>query len=156
LGLPFAFASHFAPDYLPDALDVYRSEFRPSESLPKPYSMACVNVFAADTDEEARRLFTSLQQAFVNLRTGRPGPLPPPVDPSEAGRSGLESAGVSHALRFSAIGSAATVRRWIESFVRATRVDELMLTAQIHDAAARLRSFEIAAQVRDSLGASGD
>lgn len=155
LGLPFAFASHFAPDYLADALDVYRSEFRPSEFLPEPYSMACVNVFAADTDEEAARLFTSLQQAFINLRTGRPGPLPPPIDPSEAGWSGMESAGVAHALRFSAIGSADTVRRWIESFTRATLVDELMLTAQIHDASARLRSFEIAAQVRDSLGASG-
>ena len=155
LGLPFAFASHFAPDYLLDALDVYRSEFRPSEFLPEPYSMACVNVFAADTDGEAARLFTSLQQAFINLRTGRPGPLPTPVDPSETGWSGMESAGVAHALRFSAVGSADTVRRWIESFIRATLVEELMLTAQIHDASARRRSFEIAAEVRDSLGASG-
>jgi luciferase family oxidoreductase group 1 len=156
LGLPFAFASHFAPDYLTDALDEYRSEFRPSEFLAEPYSMACVNVFAADTDEEAARLFTSLQQAFINLRTGRPGPLPPPVDPNDAGRSGVESAGVAHALRFSAVGSPDTVRRRLDSFIRATRVDELMLTAQIHDAAARQRSFEIAAEVRDSLGAAGD
>lgn len=156
LGLPFAFASHFAPDYLTDALDEYRREFRPSEFLSEPYSMACVNVFAADTDEEAARLFTSLQQAFINLRTGRPGPLPPPIEPNEAGWSGMESAGVAHALRFSAVGSAETVRRRLESFIRATRVDELMLTAQIHDAAARQRSFEIAAQVRDSLGAAGD
>jgi luciferase family oxidoreductase group 1 len=155
LGLPFAFASHFAPDYLADALDEYRSEFRPSEFLAEPYATACVNVFAADTDEEARRLFTSLQQSFINLRAGRPGPLPPPADPDEAGRSGVESAGIAHALRFSAVGSADTVRRWLASFVRATRVDELMLTAQIHDASARLRSFEIAAAVRDSLDASG-
>jgi luciferase family oxidoreductase group 1 len=156
LGLPFAFASHFAPDYLADALDAYRSEFRPSEFLAEPYSMACVNVFAADTDEEAARLFTSLQQAFINLRTGRPGPLPPPVEPREASWSAVESAGVAHALRFSAVGSADTVRRWLDSFIRATRVNELMLTAQIYDASARLRSFEIAAEVRDSLGAAGD
>lgn len=154
LGLPFAFASHFAPDYLADALDTYRGEFRPSEFLPEPYAMACVNVFAADTDEEARRLFTSLQQAFMNLRAARPGPLPAPVDPSAAGRPGLESAGISHALRLSAIGSPDTVRHWLDAFIRATRVDELMITAQIHDAAARLRSFEIAAEVRDSLGAT--
>jgi luciferase family oxidoreductase group 1 len=152
LGLPFAFASHFAPDYLLDALDEYRREFRPSEFLSEPYSMACVNVFAADTDEEAARLFTSLQQAFINLRTGRPGPLPAPADPNEAGWPGIESAGVSNALRLSAIGSPDTVRRWLDAFIRTTRVDELMLTAQIHDAAARLRSFEIAAEVRGSLG----
>jgi luciferase family oxidoreductase group 1 len=91
MGLPFAFASHFAPDYLMDALDVYRSEFRPSETLAEPYAMPCVNVFAADTDEEARRLFTSLQRAFVNLRVGRPGPLPPPVDPASAELSGIDA-----------------------------------------------------------------
>jgi luciferase family oxidoreductase group 1 len=156
MGLPFAFASHFAPDYLADALDAYRSEFRPSEFLAEPYAMACVNVFAADTDEEAARLFTSLQQAFINLRTGRPGPLPTPVEPNDAGWSGVESAGIAHALRLSAVGSADTVRRWLDSFIRATRVNELMLTAQIHDASARLRSFEIAAEVRDSLDAAGD
>jgi len=154
LGLPFAFASHFAPDQLADALDVYRGEFRPSEALAEPYAMPCVNVFAADTDEEARRLFTSLQQAFVNLRTGRPGPLPPPVDPADLRLSGIDSAGASHVLRFSAVGSAETVRRWLESFARATRADELMLTAQVYDHAARLRSLEIAAAVRDSLGAA--
>jgi luciferase family oxidoreductase group 1 len=153
MGLPFAFASHFAPDYLADALDVYRGEFRPSESLAEPYAMPCVNVFAAETDEEARRLFTSLQQAFVNLRRGRPGPLPPPVGPGEADWSEFELAGVSHALRLSAVGSAETVRRWLESFIRETRADELMLTAQIYDHAARLRSFELAAGIRDALAA---
>jgi alkanesulfonate monooxygenase SsuD/methylene tetrahydromethanopterin reductase-like flavin-dependent oxidoreductase (luciferase family) len=117
--------------------------------------MACVNVFAADTDDEARRLFTSVEQAFVNLRRGRPGPLPPPVDPADAGWTELELAGVSHALRFSAVGSAETVRRWLESFVAATRVDELMLTAQIYDNAARLRSFEIASELRGSLALPG-
>ena len=153
LGLPFAFASHFAPDYLLDALDVYRGGFRPSEYLDKPHSMACVNLFAADTDEEARRLFTSLQQAFINLRRGKPGPLPPPVEPSEANFSDVELAGVRHALRYSAIGSPESVRRWLTSFVEATRVDELMLTAQIYDRAARLRSFEIAAALRDASAA---
>jgi luciferase family oxidoreductase group 1 len=155
LGLPFAFASHFAPDYLLDALDVYREEFRPSEYLEKPYAMACVNVFAADTDEEARRLFTSLQQAFINLRSGRPGPLPPPVEPSEMNWAGFEPAGAAHALRYSAVGSPESVRRWLTSFVQGTRVDELMLTAQIYDRAARLRSFEIAAGLRDALAAAG-
>jgi luciferase family oxidoreductase group 1 len=151
IGLPFAFASHFAPDYLMDALELYREEFQPSDALARPYAMACVNVFAADTDEEARRLFTSLEQAFVNLRRGRPGPLPPPVDPADAGWSDLELAGVAHALRLSAVGSAETVRRWLESFVAATRVDELMLTAQIYERDARLRSFEIASELRASL-----
>jgi luciferase family oxidoreductase group 1 len=152
MGLPFAFASHFAPDYLSHALDVYRREFRPSEYMPEPYAMPCVNVFAADTDEEARRLFTSLQQAFVNLRRGRPGPLPPPLlDPAEADWSEFELAGVSHALRLSAIGSAETVRRWLGSFIRETRADELMITAQIYDHAARLRSFQLASEIRDSL-----
>lgn len=154
LGLPFSFASHFAPDYLLHALDVYREEFRPSEYSEKPYSMACVNVFAAETDEEARRLFTSLQQAFINLRSGRPGPLPPPVEQSEMNWAGFEPAGAAHALRYSAVGSPESVRRWLTSFIQGTRVDELMLTAQIYDRAARLRSFEIAAGLRDTLAAS--
>jgi luciferase family oxidoreductase group 1 len=153
MGLPFAFASHFAPDYLTEALEIYRREFRPSETLDKPYAMACVNAFAADTDEEARRLFTSLQQAFINLRRGRPGPLPPPIDPAETHWSEVEMAGVGHALRYSAVGSAETVRGWLESFIEETRVDEVMLTAQIYDAAARLRSFEIVAAARDAFGA---
>ena len=151
LGLPFAFASHFAPDYLTQALELYRREFRPSEALEGPYAMACVNVIAADTDEEARRLFTSLQQAFINLRRGRPGPLPPPVNPAEAHWSEVEMAGVGHALRHSAVGSPETVRRWLNDFIRETQADEVMVTAQIYDRAARLRSFEIAAGVRDRL-----
>ncbi|HVG28716.1 MAG TPA: LLM class flavin-dependent oxidoreductase [Pyrinomonadaceae bacterium] len=154
LGLPFAFASHFAPDYLTEALDTYRRDFRPSETLQEPYAMACVNVFAAETDEEARRLFTSLQQAFVNLRRGRPGLLPPPVEPDAAHWSEVEMAGVARALRYSAVGSAETVRRWLESFIQETRADEIMVTAQIYDAAARRRSFEIVAGVRDAIAAA--
>ena len=104
LGLPFAFASHFAPDYLTHALEVYRERFRPSAYLSEPYAMAGVNVFAAETDEEARRLFTSLQQAFVRLRRGRPGPLPPPVETTEGLWSPLEGAAIEHTLRYSFVG----------------------------------------------------
>jgi luciferase family oxidoreductase group 1 len=151
MGLPFAFASHFAPDYLTEALDIYRREFRPSEALTRPYAMPCVNVFAADTDEEARRLFTSLQQAFINLRRGQPGPLPPPADTAEGRWSRIDMTGVGHALHYSAVGSIETVRRWLDAFIGETQADEVMVTAQIYDQAARLRSFEIVAGLRDSL-----
>ncbi len=148
LGLPFAFASHFAPDYLLHALEVYREGFRPSEQLKEPYALACLNVFAAETDAEARRLFTSLQQAFLNLRRGRPGKLPPPAETLEGVASDLELAGVEHALRYSVAGSPEKVRAGLEAFAELTRADELMVTSQIHDHAARLRSFEIVAAVR--------
>src|SRR4051812_49199325 len=149
LGLPFAFASHFAPDYLTQALATYRAEFRPSEALSEPYAMACLNVFAAETDAEARRLFTSVQQAFINLRRHQPGLLPPPVDSMEGIWSEFERAGVAHALRYSVVGSAETVRQGLESFIELTKVDEIMVTAQIFDRSARLRSFEILAAVHD-------
>ncbi|HYO62908.1 MAG TPA: LLM class flavin-dependent oxidoreductase [Pyrinomonadaceae bacterium] len=148
MGLPFAFASHFAPDYLTQALEVYRSRFRPSAALGEPYAMPVVNVFAAATDDEARRLFTSVQQAFVNLRRGTPGMLPPPDETAEQSWSPLERAGVAHALRHSIVGSPETVRRGLEAFRDFTDADELMLTAMIFDHAARLRSFEIAAEAR--------
>ena len=150
-GLPFAFASHFAPDYLSEALRIYRREFRASEYLTEPYAMPCVNVFAAATDEAARRLFTSLRQAFANLRQGRPGPLPPPVDAPEGWRPAAETALLSHPLRYSAVGSPETVRRWLRDFIDETRADELMLTAQIYEPTARLRSFEIAAEIGAAL-----
>jgi luciferase family oxidoreductase group 1 len=154
LGLPFAFASHFAPDYLTHALEVYREGFRPSRELEEPYAMACLNVFAAETDDEARRLFTSLQQAFINLRRGRPGPLPPPVERIEDVASEMELAGVAHALHYSVVGSPETVRRGLESFLALTDVDELMVTSQVFDHAARLRSFELVAGVRDAAAAA--
>ena len=154
LGLPFAFASHFAPDYLVHALEVYRERFRPSSQLKEPYAMACLNVFAAETDEEARRLFTSVQQAFVNLRRGRPGKLPPPVETLEGVASELELAGAGHALRYSAVGSPETVRRGLEAFLALTGADELMMTSQIHDHAARLRSLEVVAGVRGGAAAN--
>lgn len=149
MGLPFAFASHFAPDYLLRALELYRAQYRPSAAWPKPYAMVGVNVFAAETDDEARRLFTSLQQQFINLRRGTPDKLPPPVDVLEA--SELERASVAHSLSFAAVGSRSTVREQLRERIARTGADELIITAQIHDHAARLRSFEIAAQIRDEL-----
>jgi luciferase family oxidoreductase group 1 len=151
LGLPFGFASHFAPDHLEQALALYREEFQPSASLAKPYAMACIGVVAADTDREARRLATSLQQSFTLLRRGAPAPLPPPIESMEGFWSPLEKAGVEHAFREAVIGSPETVQAGLTAFLRRTRVDELMVTAAIHDHAARLRSFEIVAQVRDDM-----
>lgn len=151
LGLPFAFASHFAPNYLLQALEIYRSEFRSSETLSAPYAMPCLNVFAAETDEEARRLFTSVQQAFINLRRNTPGLLPPPVDSMEEGWAEFERAGVERALRYSVVGSPARVRRGVEAFIELTGADEIMVTAQIFEHSARLRSYEILATVRDTL-----
>jgi luciferase family oxidoreductase group 1 len=151
LGLPFAFASHFAPDHLEQALSLYRSGFQPSPSRAKPYAMAAIGVVAADTDAAAARLATSLQQSFVLLRRGTPVPLPPPVDSMDGLWSPVEKAGVDHAFSEAVIGSPGTVQRGLEAFLQRTQVDELMVTAAIHDHAARLRSFEIVAQVRDRL-----
>lgn len=152
LGLPFAFASHFAPDHLEEALALYRGEFQPSATLERPYAMAALPVFAADTDAAAERLFTSLQQHFLHLRRGRPGLLPAPVDSMDGLWSMPERAGVLHAFREAVVGSAETVRAGIEAFVKRTGIDELLVTAAIHDQAARLRSFEIVAQVREAAG----
>ena len=146
LGLPYAFASHFAPAQLMRAIELYRAGFRPSAQLQRPYLMAGVNVFAADTDEEARFLATSVEQAFVNLRTGRPGRLP---KPSHHLRWGFqERAILDQVLSCSAIGSPETVGRWLEDFAKRTGADELIIAAQVFDHAARLRSYEIAAHCR--------
>jgi luciferase family oxidoreductase group 1 len=155
LGLPFAFASHFAPAQLAEALAVYRGQFQPSAALSKPHVMLGLNVVAAETDGEARRLFTSLQQAFLNLRTGRPAPLPPPVEDIEArfAAAGLNP-DMQGALASAVVGDPATVRQGLEAFVAAYRPDEIMVTAQIFDHAKRLRSFEIAAGARDALMAA--
>jgi luciferase family oxidoreductase group 1 len=156
LGLPFAFASHFAPDYLHPALELYRSSFQPSAQLDRPYVMAGVNVVAADTEEEAARLFTSLQQQFLALRRGTPGKLPPPVESMEGRWSEGEKAGVERALRCSAVGSPETVKRGIEAFLEETGADELMIATHLYDHSARLRSFEILAGVRRALGGGED
>jgi luciferase family oxidoreductase group 1 len=146
LGLPFAFASHFAPAALDQALAIYRERFRPSDRLDRPYAMLGVNVFAAESDEEARRLFTSLQQAFVNLRRGRPGKLPPP-DPQYPERlTPAEARLIEEMLAYTVAGSPETVRRGLEGILARTRADELMLTSQIYDHAARLRSYQLAAR----------
>jgi luciferase family oxidoreductase group 1 len=147
LGLPFAFASHFAPAAMLQAIGIYRAQFQPSSRLQRPRVMLGVNVFAADTDTEARRLFTSLQQAFVNLRRGRPGPLPPPVDDMDARLTPIERHGLEERLSVAVVGSPDVVRHGLEALVERTGADELMLTSQIFDHAARLRSYEIAAGV---------
>jgi luciferase family oxidoreductase group 1 len=143
LGLPYAFASHFAPAEMEHAIDIYRSRFQPSERLAKPRLMLGLNVFAADTDAEARLLFSSLQQAFVNLRTGRPGKLPAPVEGYEATLDPMAKGMLDQALSCTIVGSPAAVRSGLDAFVRRTGADELMVTAQIFDHKARLRSFEI-------------
>ena len=153
LGLPYAFASHFAPDEMMRALEMYRAMFEPSEQLDRPHAMLTVNVFAADTDEQARRHFTSLQQAFLNLRRGRPGQVPPPIDDIEAFWSAGERAGVEHALSCSFVGAAATVEKGLREFLARTQPDELMIAGHFYDHAARLRSLEITAQVADRLNA---
>jgi luciferase family oxidoreductase group 1 len=143
LGLPFAFASHFAPAQLARAVQIYRTQFQPSPQLDKPYLMLGVNVFAAETDAEARYLYSSLQQAFVNLRSGRPGQLPRPREDFEAQLSPPERQMLDGALVCSVVGSPDTVRDGLKSFVERTGADELMVTAQIYDHGARLRSFEL-------------
>jgi luciferase family oxidoreductase group 1 len=155
LGLPYAFASHFAPDEMMRALEVYRATFEPSEQLSKPHAMLTVNVFAADTDAEARRHFTSLQLAFLNLRRGRPGQVPPPVDDIDSVWSAGERAGVEHSLSCSFVGAADTVERGLREFLARTKPDELMVAGHFYDHAARLRSMEITADVRDRINASG-
>jgi luciferase family oxidoreductase group 1 len=147
LGLPFAFASHFAPDDLMTALAVYRRTFRPSERLHEPYAMAGVNICAADTDHEAARLFSSVQQQFINLRRGQPGPLQPPLASTEGLWSELEKRGADHTLREAIVGSPETVRDGLVAFIRKTGINEVLVTGQIFDHVARLRSFEIVSQV---------
>ncbi len=145
-GLPFAFASHFAPAQMMEAIELYRARFRPGR-IEQPYLMLGFSVFAADTDEEAQLLATSMQQAFVNLRSGRPIPLPPPVAGYEAGLSGPDRALLAGVLACSAIGSPVTIEKKLQAFVMRTQPDEIMITSQIFDHAARVRSFEIAAEV---------
>ena len=143
LGLPYAFASHFAPGEMQSAIRIYRETFRPSAHLAEPYVMLGFNVIAAETDEAARLLFSSVQQAFVNLRSGRPGKLPRPR-PGYADSLGEgERAMIGQALACSAVGSPDTVRAGIDAFVAATGADELMITSQIWDPAARVRSLEL-------------
>ncbi len=147
LGLPYAFASHFAPAALEQAIEVYRQTFRPSEHLEKPHFMMALNVFAADTDAEGVYLKSSMQQAFANLRTGRPGPLPRPVENVEEILEPAIAAGVAQALACTAAGSPETVRGALGMFLARYEPDEIIITGQIHDHNARLKSFRIAADI---------
>jgi luciferase family oxidoreductase group 1 len=150
LGLPYAFASHFAPQQMMQAIALYRSTFRPSAQLDKPYVMLGFNVFAADTDDQAQLLASSMQQAFVNLRSGRPTRLQPPKAGYLESLGPQERAMLDQVLSCSAIGSPDTVKRGLEAFIETTGADELMITSQIFDHAARVRSYEITAKVRDA------
>src|SRR5882762_871270 len=151
LGLPFAFASHFAPDLLLPALQVYRAEFQPSEQLQRPYAMVGANVIAAEAGE-ARRVFTSLQQAVTDMLRGTRGRLPPPIDDIETYWSPLEKHQVSKMLSRSFVGSPETVRQGLEDFIEETRADELIIASAIYDHSARLRSYEILADVHKAFG----
>ena len=152
LGLPYAFASHFAPGALMQALQVYRERFQPSAQLERPHAMVGVNVIAADTDEEARHLFTSAQQSFANLFRGTRGKLLPPIDDIEGYWSPHEKAQASAMLACSFVGSAETVRRGLEDFLAQTGADELIVASAIYDHGKRLRSYEILAGVREAMG----
>ena len=151
LGLPYAFASHFAPELLLEALALYRRSFTPSDRLAQPYAMAAINVFAADTDAEGVRLSTSMQQSFARLSTGKPGKLPPPVDDITAGLTPQQIEGARSRLLYSAVGGPETVKRQLSDFIALTGVDELMITGMAFDNAARIHSLEIVAEVRGQM-----
>lgn len=147
LGLPYAFASHFAPGMMTQAADLYRREFKPSAQLEKPYLMLALNVFAADSPTEAKRLFSSLQQQFISLARGTPGLLPEPVDDINSIWQPHEKAYVQSALAYSVVGNGAEVKQGIKDFIARYNPDELMLTSMMHDPAARQTSYRIAAEL---------
>jgi luciferase family oxidoreductase group 1 len=147
LGLPYAFASHFAPQQMMQAIEIYRATFKPSAQLAKPHVMLGFNVFAADTDEEAQFQATSMQQAFLNMRIGKMSALPPPVAGLADGFDRQEQAFLDSMLSCTAIGSLDTVREQMHAFIEQTGADELMVTSQIFDHAARLRSYELTAEI---------
>jgi luciferase family oxidoreductase group 1 len=151
LGLPFAFASHFAPAQMLDAIAVYRQTFKPSEQLDKPYVMLGYNVFAADTDAEARLLASSMMQSFVALRRGFPQRLPPPDPDFESKMTETEKAQLAGVRACTAMGAPATVKAAIGDFIARTGPDELIIASHIYDHAARVRSYEIAAAMREEL-----
>ncbi|MFN7027459.1 MAG: LLM class flavin-dependent oxidoreductase [Pseudorhizobium sp.] len=147
LGLPYAFASHFAPDMLMEAISIYRDRFQPSDTLEKPYVMVGVMGVAADTDEEAARLFTSAQQQFVNLRKNIRSQFPRPVETMDGLWTDMERMSIEHTLRFAAVGSPATIEAKLSQFLKDTGADELIISMPIHDIVARLRSVELFADL---------
>jgi luciferase family oxidoreductase group 1 len=150
-GLPYAFASHFAPEQLLDAMGIYRELFKPLDKLVKPYCAFLMNVVAADTDEEANRLFTSLQQNVIRMRRNTRGQLPPPIENIDDFCEPHEKTAATHALRCSSVGSMETVRKEMQHWLDQTGADEIVITGQIYDHHARLRSFEIAAEAAKGL-----
>ncbi len=151
LGLPYAFASHFAPAQMKQAISIYRQTFRPSEQLKAPYVMLGYNMIAADTDEEADRLASSLRRTFVNLRRGSPTRLAPPDLAFDAEIQPHERTMLDQMLSCSAVGSPETIKATLKAFIDDTGADELIMSAHIYDETARFRSYEIAAEVRESL-----
>ncbi|MBB2165770.1 LLM class flavin-dependent oxidoreductase [Gluconacetobacter sp. 1b LMG 1731] len=151
LGLPFAFASHFAPDMMEEAVALYRQRFTPSARLAQPYVMLGLNVVAADSDAQARFLFTSHQQQFVALRRGRPGQFPPPVTETDGLWTAAEQAGIDRALACAVVGRPETVRTGLARFIARHQPDELMIVSAIHDHTARLHSFALTAEARNAL-----
>jgi len=154
LGLPFAFASHFAPADMMGAFHLYRTNFKPSRQLERPYAMIGLNAIVAETDDQARFLFTSVQQAFTNLRRGTPGQIPPPIEDIDSYWSPAEKASASMTLLCSVVGSPNTVERGLLRFIEVTQPDEIITTAHIYDHGARLRSFELLSEIRSRLVAS--
>ncbi|MBW8362633.1 MAG: LLM class flavin-dependent oxidoreductase [Kaistella sp.] len=152
MGLPYAFAGHFAPEMMSFAFDIYRENYKPSEKFTEPYIIACVNGIAADTDEEAKRLSTTLYQAFINIIRNDRKPYAPPVDDMDEIWNPMEKAGVMQKLRYSFIGSEETVKKQLLNFQETFKVDEIMFTSHIYDHNARLRSYEIIRNAVDSLG----
>ena len=152
LGLPYAFASHFAPDALLPALEIYRSKFKPSKQLDHPYAMVGVNVVAADTDDEARYLFTTIQQSFTNLVRGAGGKLQAPIDNIHDYWTPAEKHHASHMLKYSIVGSAETARKGLKELINLTKTDELMIVTSIYDHVARIRSYQIVAE--SAIGAA--
>ncbi|MCD1126185.1 luciferase-like monooxygenase [Jinshanibacter sp. LJY008] len=151
MGLPYAFASHFAPDMMLQALELYRREFKPSADLKKPYAMVCVNAIAADTSAEAEYMFTSLQQHFVNMLRGTPGPLPHPVEDIHSVVAKHELYSANHTLSLSIIGDKNGVRNGLQNLLKETDADEIMINGQVFDHAARMRSFELIAEISADL-----
>jgi luciferase family oxidoreductase group 1 len=156
LGLPFAFAAHFAPELLLQALSEYRGRFTPSAQLAEPYAMICVNVIVAETERAAQRLFSSHQQAFTQLRRGRPGQLPPPIDDIERFWSPEEKLMIGEAMRYSFVGSKAGVQAGLEAFLARTQPNELMVNVHVYDQVARRHSLALTAEVRSALGAAAE
>jgi luciferase family oxidoreductase group 1 len=154
LGVPFAFASHFAPADMMQALQLYRTHFKPSGQLDHPYAMLGLNAIVAETDAQARSLFTSVQQAFTNLRRGTPGQVLPPIEDIDSYWSPAEKASASMTLLCSAVGSPDTVEHSLLKFIEVTQPDEIITTAHIYDHAARLRSFELLGEIRARLVSS--